>query len=634
MRCSKCMSEYDDKYDICPFCGTEKDSSQKELYFLNVGTVIQNRYEIGLCCGSGGFGITYRAWDRTLEKSVAIKEYYPVGLVNRVPGERNIIVYSGNRGKEFAKGKERFLEEARNMAQFNTNINIVNVFDFFEENNTAYIVMEYLDGITFKEYLKGIEGPAPIDFSVEVVSAVLNALGEVHKTGILHRDISPDNVFLCRDGKIKLIDFGAARFSSTEEELTRSIILKPGFAPPEQYQSKSKQGPWTDIYAVGAMLYRAITGIVPDESVNRAEEDTLANPNAINSSVNLNLNNSVLRAMALQPELRFKDTKEFLAALSGKDVVKDVRVELKRRKKRRIITITAATLLAIIGIGICMSVMNNRKAEAAVLEPTNITVWVSIPAGLSENEMQELYDDALTEFGEAYPQVGVNVEFFAEDGYRERVLEAQNSGSLPTLFSSTGISEEELNRAEDLSEVLNYLTVSDYLFIDEFDKYYVQKKKMPTAFSVPVVYIDNVVAGDKEKAQSFIDSGNYVLQSNESDYEAFLNMACPCLLGDITVYDKVQSELAGVYRVEVLPEVESLLLTNTLSISSSASARDKAAAIQVIVYLLTQTAQDIMYVQNGFYLPLNETTFNNYLGVNKEFGGLDKSIKKMSVIGQ
>lgn len=341
-RCCQCMREYGDEYDLCPFCGTEKDAAPKELYYLAPGSLIADRYEIGVSVGSGGFGITYKAWDRTLSKVVAVKEYYPAGMVNRVPGQKELIVYSGSRERECAAGKVRLLEEARNMAKFNTHPNIIHVYDFFEENNTAYIVMEFLEGVSFKEYIKEQGGRIPLEKALDVTRAVLSALSEVHKGGILHRDISPDNIFVCSDGRVKLIDFGAARFSAKDEDRTRSVILKPGFAPPEQYQTRSRQGPWTDIYAVAATLYRAVTGVSPEESVNRTEEDLLAEPKQFCPEMSDNLNNAILRAMALRYELRFQSAEEFQRALEGETFIRNVGKELRARKIRRALSIRRA----------------------------------------------------------------------------------------------------------------------------------------------------------------------------------------------------------------------------------------------------------------------------------------------------
>lgn len=363
MRCLQCMKEYHSDYEMCPFCGYVQNTEPKELYFLRPGTVIADRYVVGVSIGSGGFGITYKAWDRTLSKIVAIKEYYPAGLVNRVPGEKKMIIYSGSRERECANGKVRFLDEARNMAKFNTHPNIINVYDFFEENNTAYIIMEFLDGENYKEYIKKQGGRVSVDKALEVTRAVLEALSEVHKSGILHRDISPDNIFICRDGRIKLIDFGAARFSSVENAMTRSVILKPGFAPPEQYQTKSKQGPWTDIYAVGATLYRAVTGNVPEESVNRVEDDQLTDPKKFCPELSQNLSIVILRSMAILPELRFQSTADFLNALDSGGNIKDVRKELKFRKMRRLVSIVGVSVVVLTGAIFCLRILNEKNRQ-------------------------------------------------------------------------------------------------------------------------------------------------------------------------------------------------------------------------------------------------------------------------------
>ena len=249
---------------ICPYCGAEQKTRPKEAFHLYPKTILKNRYYIGEVIGYGGFGVTYKALDMRLNETVAIKEYFPAGFVNRVPGETDVIKFPGEKGERFEEGKEKFLNEARNTAKFSDNPNIVNVFDFFEANITAYMVMEYLEGILLKDYIKQNSGKLDVKSSLEITNKVLDGLKEVHKAGIIHRDISPDNIMLTTDNKVKLFDFGAARFSSTEQESTYSIIIKQGYAPPEQYRSKSKQGPYTDIYAVGAMLYSMLTGKIPE----------------------------------------------------------------------------------------------------------------------------------------------------------------------------------------------------------------------------------------------------------------------------------------------------------------------------------------------------------------------------------
>ena len=252
-RCFNCMNTYAEEYEVCPHCGYVHSAQPKEAFHLYPGTVLHKRYVVGATVGIGGFGITYRAWDQALDKQVAVKEYFPNGVVNRVPGNPEVIVFSEEATGEFQKGRVRFLAEAENMARFNAHPNIVDVYDFFEENHTAYIVMEFLDGLSFKQYLSLYDGVIPWQKAVEIVNPVLKALKEIHKKKIVHRDISPDNIYILPlDSQlehfvVKVIDFGAARLSDGEEEKTLSIILKPGFAPPEQYE---KNGISADVIVV------------------------------------------------------------------------------------------------------------------------------------------------------------------------------------------------------------------------------------------------------------------------------------------------------------------------------------------------------------------------------------------------
>ena len=218
IRCKNCFKIFDNEYARCPFCGYSDGEPPKELYHLYPGTELLGRYVIGEVLGFGGFGITYKAWDKKFETILAIKEYYPSGIVNRNPGESEVILFTGKKKDIFDNGLVRFLDEAKNMAKFSQNNNIVNVFEYFEDNNTGYIVMEFLEGISLNSYLLKQTQKLPIDEIMTITMSVCSALKELHAIGIIHRDISPDNIFMCSNGKIKLIDFGAARFSLNEEK--------------------------------------------------------------------------------------------------------------------------------------------------------------------------------------------------------------------------------------------------------------------------------------------------------------------------------------------------------------------------------------------------------------------------------
>ena len=200
------------------------------------------------------------------------------------------------------------------IAKFNDQEGIVNVTDFFEANNTAYIVMEYLDGITLKEYIaeNGVLSPEDI---LELMAPVLESLDEVHKQGLIHRDISPDNIMLLKNGKVKLMDFGAARDYTDFGEKSLSIVLKPGYAPEEQYRSRGIQGPWTDIYALSATIYKCITGITPEESMQRVIEDSLEKPSKYCKDIPKGMENAIMKGMAALQKNRYQNLKEFCEAL-------------------------------------------------------------------------------------------------------------------------------------------------------------------------------------------------------------------------------------------------------------------------------------------------------------------------------
>ena len=372
-RCQSCFCEYGDEYGLCPECGYVAGSQENPVYRLPHGCIINNRYIIGKTIGSGGFGITYKAWDMKLETVVAVKEYYPLGLVNRVPGTKDVNLVSKKRVTEYNNGYTRFLDEARNMAKFNGHINIVNVFEFFEENGTAYIVMEFLEGQDLKAFVNNMGGRLDADTSIHIISEISKALETIHKKGIIHRDISPDNIFVCLNNTIKLIDFGAARFSeSGDKNLT--IILKPGFAPPEQYEKVNEQGPWTDIYALGATMYMILTGCKPDESTNRKIKDELNSPNIIIPEIKENLSNAVMKAMAVDKHLRFNNMKEFREAIQGERNVISVAKEKKKRKRKRFLTIAVAACVITCAIGILAGKVEKQKEEETLPEAT-VDVW-------------------------------------------------------------------------------------------------------------------------------------------------------------------------------------------------------------------------------------------------------------------
>ena len=282
---------------------------------LKPGVILKERYKIEEVIGAGGFGITYRAWDPLLQAYVAIKEYYPSGIATRSVDSSKVCVPVGNEQKEYHRGLVRFLKEAQDVARFQAEPNIVSIYDYLEENDTAYMVMEYLHGCTLKRYVLDHRGRLDTDHIIHICLSVLDALAVVHASDMIHRDISPENIFICEDLTVKLIDFGAAKQVYLDGEQTMSVVLKPGYAPPEQYVKKDKQGPWTDIYALGATLYFAATGEKPEESFGRALEDTIKPVCIVNPEIPMYLSKVIMQAMSVKIEDRYPTVEAMREAL-------------------------------------------------------------------------------------------------------------------------------------------------------------------------------------------------------------------------------------------------------------------------------------------------------------------------------
>ena len=289
------------------------DATEKYPLALPKGTVLAGQYVIDSVLGQGGFGITYKATDHKSNENVAVKEFFPDTLAYRDAAE--VISYPGERSENFEYGKEGFLQEAQTLAQFIGNENIARIHSYFEENGTAYFVMEYIDGISFDEYIKRKGGKITVDEAERVLIPIMDALDAVHAAGIVHRDVTPDNIYICQDGKIKLLDFGAARYSLGDKSRSLDVILKHGFAPKEQYTRRGRQGPYTDIYSIAATFYFAITGKRPPDSVERLDEDDLVPPSALGVDITDYQEKALFTALEVQPQNRFQSMAVFKKVL-------------------------------------------------------------------------------------------------------------------------------------------------------------------------------------------------------------------------------------------------------------------------------------------------------------------------------
>lgn len=314
--CLYCFGDLDSNR-VCMNCHHKSDDTPSPPHHLPQRTVLgtQNRYLIGKALGEGGFGITYLAWDLQQGIKVAVKEYFPSGYVTRVAGNNQVIINSKQNQAASNRGLKRFVEEARALAKIKNLAGVVNVRDFFSANGTAYIVMEFLDGVSLKKYLQRKGGKISVDEVLTIMRPVMESLTQVHKIGLIHRDISPDNILITKFNEVKLIDFGAAKYSNPDGR-SLSIVLKQGFAPPEQYDTHGEQGPWTDVYALGVTVYYAITGTLPPESIRvMMGKESIKRPSELGVAIDPGVENALMKCLAVDRKKRYQDVQSMINGL-------------------------------------------------------------------------------------------------------------------------------------------------------------------------------------------------------------------------------------------------------------------------------------------------------------------------------
>lgn len=376
-RCHGCMKEYGKEFDVCPHCGYIVGSLPENKSHLPGGTVLSGRYMLGKVLGYGGFGITYIAWDSKLSRAVAIKEFFPNPFSTRSEGKAEVSCYDQKAVGFFREGIRKMLDEGIRLSRFSDNDNIVDVYDCFEENNTAYIVMEYLEGKDLKQYLVENGGKLAPEKAVEIILPVLNALEDMHKEKLIHRDISPDNIYLCENGKIKLLDFGSARLAVEDSDKSLSVMVKRGYAPKEQYASRSKQGPWTDIYAVCATLYKLITGTLPSESIER-DSEPLVPFKSFGIKDCEKLEKVVFKGLEVEYTNRIRTVSELRNGLikateTKQTTAKDLPQKLKNTKKKKVkinpkvIISAVVTVVVVAGIAFAIKFVPRKNLDKSVI---------------------------------------------------------------------------------------------------------------------------------------------------------------------------------------------------------------------------------------------------------------------------
>ena len=369
-------------------------------FYLEPGTVLHAQYRINGVIGQGGFGITYDGTDLKLNMHVAIKEYFPNPMANRQITVSMEVSCNANTKGLYEKGMKNFLEEARNMAKYAGEENFVAVHDYFAENNTAYIIMEFVEGQNLKQYLRR-NGRLPMDTVMAIAMPVMNALEKIHDRGMIHRDISPSNIMILPDGRVRLLDFGAAKEVSLEtiNMTTMSAVYKYGYSPIEQLTQGMKQGPYTDIYALCATMYEMLTGTLPPTPFQRAYEGGNLRPiSAYGVRIDPAQEAAILRGLEINGADRIQTIRELRAALCGAGQEEGSLQEINNGRRNTVLIAALSSVAAVLVIFLVFLIGTNifpRKPLGA--GESAKTADHTEDQKESENNTDVVKDDSVTE---------------------------------------------------------------------------------------------------------------------------------------------------------------------------------------------------------------------------------------------
>lgn len=391
--CMGCMGERGIA-SVCALCGWTEGTPPELPVQLAPRAVICEKYLLGRVLGQGGFGITYLAWDLFLNRKLAIKEYFPREICGRGRDDLTIHPLSQRTQPDYRYGLAKFVEEGQNLARFRDYPGIVSLLDFFEANGTAYIVMAYMEGMTFKQYLEEQGGKITFDQAVAILNPAMDALREVHSTGMLHRDISPDNIYVNQNRQVKILDFGATRYAMRDQSQNMTVLIKPGYAPLEQYSSGGKQGPWTDVYAMGATFYRALSGRAPSEAPDRLTQDDLVPPSRLSINIPQQSESALLKALAVHWPNRFQSMEDFQKSVipkveKEKEVVVVGPPDSTRSQSLAVLAAICLLLTSLATSALWLSARSQLKSAQSRIEDLNQKVQV--PPNKSTNS-QDLTD--------------------------------------------------------------------------------------------------------------------------------------------------------------------------------------------------------------------------------------------------
>lgn len=511
-----CMELYGDAFEICPHCGYIEGTQAEEAIHMEPGTLLHDRYIIGRVLGFGGFGVTYIGWDGKLEQKVAVKEYLPGEFSTRMPGQSCVTVFNGDKSEQFRDGMNKFVEEAKRLAKFQNEPGIVKVFDSFTENETAYIVMEYLDGETLTERLKR-DKTIPEDEAVKMLWQVMDSLQTVHKEGILHRDIAPDNIFLTKSGDVKLIDFGASRYATTSHSRSLTVIIKPGYSPEEQYRSRGDQGPYTDVYALAATLYKMITGKTPPDAMERRakienqKREILEEPHKLNKNISVNRENAILNAMNVRIEDRTPDVATFMSELEADPPAKRRYGKIKKIDIYawplwlKILLSAALAVMVVFGVLLGTGIIRFPSLYSDTVVVPDGVVIVPDVEGMDKDEAMKLLTDS-----KLVPSPDGNVESaYVEAG--KIVLQSPTGGSYQDENGTVTLS---VSSGTGVVQVENGVATVPYVVWDEQDAAVSKLKSAGLAEPIIKTQSDEHVAAGKVISQS-VEAGTEVNEGTQ-----------------------------------------------------------------------------------------------------------------------
>lgn len=377
-RCYGCM-EPCEAYP-CGRCGYDPEQAEHQEFVLRPGTILKGQYLVGRVLGQGGFGITYIGWDLALERKVAIKEYFPTGCAGRKTQTGEIQWYASEQaGAAKSSGREMFLKEARKMSKVSQVAQVVHVLDLFQENDTAYIIMDFIEGQTLKAKLTQT-GPLDWEAAKAIFLPVIGSMEQVHRAGLVHRDLSPDNLMLLPDGSTKILDLGAAKDLELNSGASSMLVAKGGFSPIEQYTQRGGSGPWTDVYAMAATMYYTLTGKLPLPAIDRVEKDAIDWSLPQLEALPAPVLQAMQHAMALNPEDRTRTMEQFAQELMGK--------KIRQPRKKGMLFAGAAVVIAICGVLAWM--FGSAEQKPALQAPAVETVQqTTAPAETEETQMTE-----------------------------------------------------------------------------------------------------------------------------------------------------------------------------------------------------------------------------------------------------